>query len=244
MHKRWLAEFGVSAVYKRLCFERTRDLNLVRLTSRRLGPLVVRKCAEDFAVLNTVIVFDAYRLPADQQFRSILDLGSNIGIATRTFLQCLPAVPVLAVEPSSANCELFRHNVDLCGIASQVQLLQCAAGPVETTGVFSTATTFDRFKVQSPCGCSHSEEQEVVPVRSMAQLTEQLSAPILLKMDVEGSEVELLNCRAEWISKVSYMMIEFHDSIQEKQWIRVLAAEGWKPEKHFDTWHFSVACNP
>jgi Methyltransferase FkbM domain len=86
--------------------------------------------------------------------------------------------------------------------------------------------------------------QEAVSIQSMASLVEHLPAPILLKMDIEGSEVELLNCRAEWIDKVGYIMVEFHDIVQEKKWLKVLAEEGWKPEKHFDTWHFSITgCN-
>src|SRR5262249_37225046 len=152
----------------------SRDSNFVRLTSKRLGSIVIRKCVEDFGVLNTVIAFDAYRLPVNQQFRSILDLGGNIGIATRYFLQYLPGVAVLAVEPSSANCEIFQNNIKLSGAEGNVQLLQCAAGPVETTGVLSAGTKFDSFKVQY--GCSYSEGQEVVAVRSMAWLVEQLPA--------------------------------------------------------------------
>jgi len=202
--------------------------------------MVVRNCAEDFAVINTVIAFNAYRVPIKQHFRSVLDLGGNIGIATRYFLQSLPNVEVLAVEPSSANCEVFKRNIWLYDAGDRVRLLRCAVGPVNSTGVLSGAKRFDTFKVEKLSNSSFLKGQEVVPIRSLSGLVEQLPAPILLKMDIEGAEADLLNCRTEWIDHVGCMMIEFHDVTQEKKWLKVLAEEGWKVEKHFDTWHFST----
>jgi len=238
MHRRWIAEFGLHGLFKRFTCRRHHRVSLDQVRSKRFGPFTVRQCAEDFAVLNTIIIFDAYHLSQHQYYRAVLDLGGNIGIATRYFLRRLPDVHVLAVEPSSANCEVFLDNVRLIGDEDRVRLLQCAVGAQDGIGVINTNPRFDSFTVTHISEGPSPEDREVVPIRSIKSLVKELPQPVLLKMDIEGTEGDLLDCRAEWVDKVSCMMIEFHDSTEEGKWVRTLTKEGWKPEKHFDTWHF------
>ena len=124
--------------------------------------------------------------------------------------------------------------------SDRVQLWECAVGPADGKGFLRSgkAARFDSCELEYAQGLECSFGEQTIVVRAMASVIETLAEPILLKMDIEGSENDVLGCRNDWIGKVGYMMIEFHDRAREKMWLRVLAAEGWNSEKHFDTWHF------
>ena len=240
---RWLAEFGFAGVWH-LVTCGSPSAEHVRIRSKRFGPLICRNCIEDFEAVNTVMCFDAYRIAGGANgFASVLDLGANIGIATRYFLTELPGVPILAVEPSRQNCELLRKNLAEANAANVVTVWEAAIGPTAGVGhIQADDARFDSFRIKynedSNAGCETGSEAEFVAIRPLDEAVADLQGPILVKMDVEGAEGALLACRSKWIHKVGRMMIEFHDGREESHWLAVLASEGWTSEKHFDTWHF------
>lgn len=235
-YQRWLREFGVDGLYKLLkCGD---SVVPVRMHSRRLGPLVCRNCREDFEAINTVLCFDAYHVDAPHRpYRSVVDLGGNIGIASRYFHFMLPHVRILAIEPYAPNCELFKMNMSLIGKAP-VDLLECAVGMRDGVGWLTDGCGFDRVAVK-PVDCHQSaSDRQAVVIRSLTGLLQGLPGPILLKMDIEGAETDVLKSREQWAGDVGRMMIEFHNDDDETSWRSMLEDEGWQTEKHFDTWHF------
>jgi FkbM family methyltransferase len=242
MYSRWTGEFGLYGVWRLLRSRYTKLERHIHLKSKHFGPIVCRNCPEDFAAVNTVMCFGAYAAPfADKRFDCVLDLGANVGIATRYFLSQGPTIQVLAIEPSSENCAVFRINMEMVMAGDRVRLWECGIGGVEGKGYLrsSAGNRFDSFQVEY----SHSEESpnhgRSVIIRKMASAIDTLSGSVLVKMDIEGSENELLACREDWIEKVDYMMVEFHDDAKERLWVSILGAEGWKCQKQFDTWHFA-----
>jgi len=131
-------------------------------------------------------------------------------------------------------------NMAVVDARERVQLCQCGVGAHDGRGFLRAGekVRFDSFKVEFVANGDLPADLQGISIRGMASVVEELPPPILLKMDIEGSENEILACRREWIAKVGYMMIEFHDGAQEKMWLAVLAQEGWRAEKRFDTWHF------
>jgi FkbM family methyltransferase len=241
MYARWQAEFGIRGLWRLLCASAAQSERQVFLQSKRFGEIVCRNCPEDFAAINTVMCFRAYAAPfGERRFESVLDLGANVGIATRYFLSQEPAARVLAVEPSLENCAVFRKNIEIAAAEDRVLLWECGIGSVERTGYLHSHMTgrFDSLWV----GCNRSEQNSPgdrpIVIREMASAVHALSGPVLVKMDIEGSEDEVLTCRSNWIDRVNYMMVEFHDDRKEKLWVSTLSIEGWKCQKHFDTWHF------
>jgi FkbM family methyltransferase len=241
MYRRWGAEFGIRGLWSLLRSNSAQGERQVFLTSKHFGSLVCRDCPEDYAAINTIICFRAYAAPFGQRrFESVLDLGANVGIATRYFLSQEPTARVLAVEPSFENCTVFRKNIEIAAAEDRVQLWECGIGAMERTGYLHSIATgrFDSFRVGYSRSDEHSGEDRPITIREMATAVNALSGPVLVKMDIEGSEDEVLSCRSNWISKVNYMMVEFHDELKERLWVSTLGTEGWKCQKHFDTWHF------
>jgi FkbM family methyltransferase len=241
MYSRWAAEFGLYGVWSLFWSGFSKPEKRVCLNAKHFGPIVCRNCREDFAAVNTVMCFEAYAAPfSHKKFECVLDLGANIGIATRYFLSQEPNVRILSIEPSSDNCAMFKINMDIMKAGDRVQLWECGIGCIAGKGYLRphTGNRFDSFRVQYDRSGQCAAIGDGIIIRTMASAIDALPGSVLVKMDIEGSEDEVLACRETWIEKVDYMMVEFHDNAKERLWISILSSEGWRCEKHFDTWHF------
>ena len=97
-----------------------------------------------------MICFLAYDVRGvDWSSGTVVDLGANIGISTRYFLECLPCLDVVSIEPSRENCEMFAMNMALTAYRHRAKLLECAVGPIAGTGrLIDNTGRFDSFKVE------------------------------------------------------------------------------------------------
>jgi len=232
---RWLRECGVHGLIR--LWMRDQDERLVRLNTRSFGEIFVRNRVEDFEVVNTVFCFHAYDVRRLRSFSGTV-IGANIGISVRYFLQFLPKAKVIAVEPSNKNCSIFEMNIGLRPDRDRVRLLQCAIGSKRGRGylVADDAGRYDSLKVAaSKPDLAKGESVEVI---GLSDLLAEVREPVILKIDIEGAEDELLEARGCWSHSVVRIMVEFHSPVFEARWCQTLMTEGWRAEKHFDTWHF------
>lgn len=239
----WLRQFGVGGL-KRILIRGEAGSGLIALKSSRYGKIWCRNCLEDLEVINTVLIFDAYHVQDDyKSCKTILDLGANIGIATKHFCKQMPDAHIVAVEPSEKNCILYRRNLEDEIKTGRAELLQCAVGAAEGIGYFETGDKirFDSFKVvRNGAGVkTATRKHEKVQIIGIGGLVERLERPLLVKVDIEGAEHDLLHSRSEWAHAAYCLMIEFHVHSQEKFWVETLTGEGWLAAKCFDTWHFT-----
>ncbi len=235
----WFKEFGASGM--RLARAGTcPDVGSVSsIWSRQYGTLYYRHVPEDVEAINTVICFRAYEIPSRAcNFQTIVDLGGNIGIATRYLTTKYPQASAVAIEPHAANCIMFERNTSVCG--DRVRLIRGAVGPESGKGwvVSGDSGRLDSLHIDF-CGTSEDHPGATpIDVLSLQEICSGLAQPILLKMDIEGAELELLERRSNWERLIQCMMIEFHSEQAENRWVSILKSEGWAAKKSFDTWHF------
>lgn len=151
-----------------------------------------------------------YELPGLDEPRWIIDAGANVGYATRWFAESFPDATVIAIEPDLGNIRVLRMNVEHL---SNVIVVQAALRP--TTG---TARLVDvgagswGFRVEDAAateGCVMGD----VPCVSIDSLIadyaiEQID---LLKVDIEGGELDLFEASGTWIGQVTAIAVELHD---------------------------------
>jgi FkbM family methyltransferase len=178
--------------------------------------------ASDLHILHTVVRRGEYAPLGHYLDKSreilFLDLGANIGAASRYILNRYPGSRVVAVEPDSANIEMYRRNLE--PYRDRVRLIQAAVWNCNTTLVFdkeSTQTGTEagiRLREPAPGETTVDSMQGVDIPTLLAGDGVTLHSQIVMKMDVEGSEEAIFQgSNLEWLDKVCCIAIELHDQV-------------------------------
>ena len=140
----------------------------------------------------------------------ILDLGGNIGSFTLLAYRNKPGARITAFEPGPPNIALFQMNM----LANRLPEDRIELRKMAVAGTTGTATWF--FDSANPGGSSLYEKKgEPVDVQivALAQVIEEAGEDIaLLKIDIEGSEYDLLaHTPASVWERVHAIALELHD---------------------------------
>ena len=137
---------------------------------------------------------------------TIFDIGGNIGYYPLMELSLLSGTGrVIVIEPSPSNVALLRRNLALNGL-SDVELIGAAISDVAGRRNFflseqSNLGTFHPTGSGSETLTGATVEVETLTVPLLA---ERFGPPDLLRMDVEGHEVEVLNGMLPDVRKGAY----------------------------------------
>lgn len=172
----------------------------------------IRSETTDLKCLEKVFVYDEYKLPFELHPRLIVDAGANVGMATLYFAHKYPEAQVVAIEPEYSNYEMLRRN---CGGLPNVTTIQGALWPVNCPLEIEDKTTEAwTFRITDH---SSGSGNTVVPAVTITDILERVQAKRidLLKLDIEGSELQLFsNGGEQWIDRVQAIAIELHDRIR------------------------------
>ena len=141
----------------------------------------------------------------------VADVGANTGKWTRALLTTAPKACVYAFEPSSAAFSRLRDNLEK---ESRVHLFNVAVGSQAGTdtlwadspgsGLASLSRRrLDHFDIDF----NHSESVQVLTLDSWCSKIQVL--PSLIKIDVEGHEMEVLRGAEEVLKSSSVVQFEF-----------------------------------
>ena len=147
----------------------------------------------------------------------IIDCGANVGISVLYFKQLFPEANILAFEPDPNISAYFKKNMEANGVKG-VQL--------EEKAVWKDANGI-KFGVEGADGGSiffEGEKSIQIPTIRLRDVPEQYPAVDLLKLDIEGAEVEVIRDCQDQLKKVKFLFIEYHSWIANKQELDVLLA--------------------
>ena len=152
---------------------------------------------------------------------SILDIGSNIGYYPLMELNLIGKKgKLISVEPSSSNIELLKRNLELNNF-HQIEIHEGAISDENSEKNFflSTQSNLNTFH-NIGTGIEHlSGEIVKVKVQTITSLLKGRSID-LIRMDVEGHEVEVLNgmiSSIDEMSKLPMIIFETHLSRYTKE---------------------------
>jgi FkbM family methyltransferase len=125
---------------------------------------------------------------------TVFDIGANIGYYALMEKGLIgPTGKVVAAEPAPANAELLRRNLALNGF-TDVPVLEVAVSDQAGKRRFHLAEQSNLGSFHdSGTGARHLTGKTVeVEMRTLADLAAEFGPPDLIRMDVEGHEVEIL----------------------------------------------------
>jgi FkbM family methyltransferase len=137
----------------------------------------------------------------------IIDGGANVGYSTLFFSLRYPNAKIVAVEPSSENCVVFRQN---CGGLPNVTLVQSAIWDKRT--LLEICDPDERgwmIQVRE----TTAETPDSLPAVTMADVIGMGggTSAVIVKLDIEGTESKVFSSKdLGWLDSVQCLIIETH----------------------------------
>jgi FkbM family methyltransferase len=180
----------------------------------------------DWVVLCGVWAHQDYFQPIIRECRTILDAGTNIGMAAVWFKRLIPEAEVACIEPDPRNLALARLNL----VANRVnaRIFECAVAPYSGRTRLGLDTDTGRSSLVDACLYTQDQFLEV-QTRRVPEILDELgwARVDLLKLDIEGMERDILADAADWLDRVGLIVLEVHQNTSPEELSRLLRPHGW-----------------
>jgi FkbM family methyltransferase len=146
------------------------------------------------------------------------DIGAHFGLFTLTAIRYGgPGAIVCAVEPARAPRRIFRENIALAGVGSQVTLLDAAVGPSDSTVTMLTTGAKDWHMLVAADG-SRPDATYVRQLTLGTLFSRMPRPPTHLKIDIEGLEAEAVQGGADALkAHHPLLFLELHTKILRRR---------------------------
>jgi len=206
---------------------RGREVEL-RMKSPIRGRVSLREVGSDFLTFNEVVKEQVYKNATAhlETCETMMDLGANIGLTSLYFAHRYPKVKLFAVEPNPDSYQMLTANLKELIDSGRCRTLQAAVWGSPKTLVADPSQArdhFSAFATKEPSGTETDETCIVgLPIQKLID-DSGFSKIDLLKVDIEGAEVELFKGDLNWLHRVRTIAIEFHnDSRQTCQFDEIM----------------------
>lgn len=191
------------------------------------GAIWMRPHTSDLATFREIFVNGEYDLQATgvsevilRRYKALLaqgrrpiiiDAGANIGLATRYLIKHFPEARFILVEANSENASLARKN---CEDFSNVTVMEAAIWIESGEISFQTSSEASTHRIaEHPDLVSDST---VLALKMNEIVGEDLDDLFMVKMDIEGAEIEVLKKENHWLEAMPIIMIEPHDGMMNR----------------------------
>jgi len=189
----------------------------------RIGParrILVRAGTTDTDVFRQHFVArELYDIPPVDSVNVIVDLGAHVGIATEVFRRQYPNARIISVEMDPENFKLCaRNHADTPSQDSINAAIWSSSGTVAIEDVGEGNWAFRAKSVDESASTSASAVGPGSQVRAISfrDMVREHALPhiAILKVDIEGSEAELLESAwREILGMTDLVVMEVHDWI-------------------------------
>lgn len=180
--------------------------------------LVLRKRTPDLRVAISCLgsEFECLRYLLPQDFDGVIvDAGGYIGTSALALRRLFPRAKIIVIEPSEDNLRILRKNI---GEDPGIEIVQGALiGHKEDSISLRNRGTgeWGYTVVSAPKDNAEAPEIQSTPAYMLNQLVSDPSTIGLLKLDIEGGEVDLLKHDLDTLRAIPAVFAELHDGIVE-----------------------------
>lgn len=175
----------------------------------------------DFELYQQIFVENVFNLSSIQELMKkndpvVYDLGANIGFFSFRILDFFPKAKIYAFEPQKRVNSKFREIIAINDQQDRISLFPYAISESNGNSLF--------FENRSPISASLLKDKVSrrtirkkypVEIISLNWFVEEFNSPFpdILKIDVEGSELDVLKGATDLLNSVSILLIEVHPPI-------------------------------
>ncbi len=143
----------------------------------------------------------------------VLDCGANVGLASLSIKQQYPGARITAFEPDEGICEVLRRNLSRNG-AGDVEIVRAAVWREDGTIAFRHEGS-DSGAIDAVGGDTPGRVVEVPAVRLRRWI--ESDDVHLLKLDIEGAELDVLEDVSDLLDRVRTIQVEVHDFAPDRR---------------------------
>ena len=203
-----------SLVYPRILWRILRQRRLTPGTMRfPLGRIRYLDAVSLRTIYYQIFVAGIYQVDGLGATPTIIDCGGNIGLSVIAFKQRYPQARILTFEADPKLAAVLAQNVKALGLPDVTVAAQ-AVGGVNGHVLFQPDNAVGGRVVESH-GASTPAQAISVPLVRLSDQMDQIEGPVdLLKMDIEGSEYDVIAdlCQSGRIAQVRTLICGVHGS--------------------------------
>jgi len=145
--------------------------------------------------------------------KTIIDCGANIGLSSLYFKMKYPLCKIYSIEPELSNFKMLELNTK-----SYKDIIQINAAVWHDSGeiyIIDNGEGHASFTTSNNAGAKNIIGK--IPAITIPELlvSNSIKRINLLKMDIEGSELEIFNKDAiVWLNKIESLAIEIHETFR------------------------------
>jgi len=163
---------------------------------------------------NEIILQEHYKFIPSKKSPLIIDCGANIGLSVLYFHKLVPDARIIAIEADPDIAAILEQNVKANGCHAEI--------------IAKAAWTTDGEKISfgkagADAGSLYSLENTVtVETMRLKDLLDAQADIELLKIDIEGAEIEVIKDCGASLAKADKIFVEFHSFPGKPQELDVL----------------------
>ncbi len=174
--------------------------------------LFIRAGTSDYDCFHLIFIQEEYKDVVaifKDRISYFIDCGLNVGYASRYFLEHMPNLKIIGFEPEKSNIECARLNLQY--FPNQTQITQEAIWS-KTTHVRIIQSDFGNGGNWSFAVEETEPGPDSISTCDLNYVLSQIpSDKIFVKMDIEGSETEVLSKNNSWMDKLTAIAVELHN---------------------------------
>jgi FkbM family methyltransferase len=142
--------------------------------------------------------------------KCILDAGANIGISVFVFSQIFPDAKIIAIEPDPENFQLMERAVETFNSKRNITLVLGALYNRDQNDLGLNKNRGEEYSIS----VSRKKKGDIRAFRFETLIEEFGFSPDLIKLDIEGSEIDLLEDEDGFLEMIDNrdLLIELHGS--------------------------------
>ena len=175
-------------------------------------PLQLVDAASFLSAYNAIFEREIYRFVSTCNIPTILDCGANTGLAIIYWKKLYPNARITAFEPDPKVFGALRLNCEQWQL-TDVELVNKAVWNSKDIVRFKS----DCADAGRVVGMKERNFENIIKVPTVP-LKDYLKCPIeLLKLDIEGAEIAVLQDCSDNLRQINHLFVEFHSFIDKKQ---------------------------
>ncbi len=196
-------------------------------------------------LIREILIDESYRFKSMNEYPLIIDCGANFGLSVYYFKSIFPKSKIIAFEPNPDLYSILLDNIKI-NDWDDVEVFPFA---------LSNTNEKTKFFIPEKMPMGGSLKTRLVKNRNDIKICEvncvRLNSYIerevdFLKLDIEGSELEVLNDCEKNLSNVKFIFCEFHfgDGLSNDrlpQLLSVLSQAGFKYTVNGSLWNSSLS---